>query len=418
MPVNDMKNLCIENGRAGILLVLIALSLSAGVVSGQENETADAGAPTHMLESVRASVESVVVSPGLSPLRSEVTGTYGKATPGLVEGAMDGSGIGQGPSKDVGPISLGIPIPILTIPGAIFGGLSGMTQEAIQEFRDTLTQDLAKSASQPLNNNALASTVFSSVRQVRGLGAKMAAQTQPVPQGSDAVLYVGLTGVEIDVQGSDAIITTTALATLRRVSDGADLYQREAQYQDRDTLRNWTANNNALWRQYATYARHFLGRELAAQVFDRVDVAVGLRPAETKTVSRVKRNDWQGISRSITPTLAWEFELLEDASNGVLPGEINSGSVTWDLEIYDSKRLVYSARQIPAQSHTVEIELPDCQAYRWSVRPSYQMGASNRFGHWMRSGGADGSASIGRQASVSPAYTQDFASLEIKCDRR
>jgi hypothetical protein len=415
MAFNDMKNVCIQNGRAG---VLIALILSAGWASGQENVTAATDAPTAMPESVRVSIESVVVSPGLSPLQREVTGTYGKTTPGLVEGAMDGSDIGRGPSKDVGPISLGIPIPILTIPGAIFGGLSGMTQEAIQEFRDTLTEDLAKSASQPLNNSALASTVFSSVRQVNGLDAKMAAQTQPVPQGSDVVLYVGLTGVEIDVQGSDAIITTKALATLRRISDGIDLYEREAQYQDRDTLRNWTADKNALWRQYATYARHFLGRELAAEVFDRVDLPVELRPAETKTVSRVKRNDWQGVSRSSTPTLAWAFELLEDASSGELMGKIDSASVTWDLEIYDLNRLVYSARQLPDQSHRVEIELPGCQTYRWSVRPSYRFGTSNRFGDWMRSGGADSSGNIGRQASVSPAYTQDFASLEIKCGRR
>ena len=408
----------IENLGAGVVLAAIMLALPAGGASGQEPESAETVIPTQMSETLRANVKSVVVSPGLSPIHSDVTGTYGKATPGLVEGAMDGSVIGRGPSKDVGPISLGIPIPILTIPGAIFGGLSGMTKEAIQEFRDELTEDLAKSVSQPLNNNALASTVFSGVRQVKGLSAKMAAQTQPVPQGSDAVLYVGLTGVAIDVQGSDAIITTTARATLRRVSDGTDLYQREVQYQDRDTLRNWTANNKALWRQYATYARHFLGRELAAEVFDRVDIAIELRPAETKAVSRVKKNEWQGVSRSAAPTLAWEFELLESDANAVLPGPVDGQSVTWDLEIYDAQRLVYSARQLVNPGHAVEIDLSDCQVYRWSVRPSYQFGESNRFGEWMRSGGTSSSANIGRQASVAPAYTQDFASLEIKCGRR
>ena len=407
-----LTNVQIKHRGAGALL--IALAMSAGDVAGQEPEPAETVTPTRMAETIRGSVRSVVVSPGLSPLQSDVTGTYGKSTPGLVEGAMDGAVIGQGPSRDVGPISIGTPIPILTIPGAIFGGLSGMTKEAIQDFRDELTEDLAKSASQPLNNSALASTVFSSVRQVKDLDVKMAAQTQPIPQGSDAVLYVGLTGVAIDVQGSDAIITTAALATLRRVSDGVDLYQREVQYQDRDTLRNWTADNNALWRQYATYARHYLGRELAAEVFDRADVPIELRPAAMKSVSRVKRNDWQGITRSATPTLAWEFHLHADDSKEA----IDAAAITWDLEIYDSRRLVYSARQLPNPGHTVEIELPDCQAYRWTVRPSYQTGAGTRFGDWMRSGGASSSANVGRQASVAPAYTQDFASFEIKCGRR
>ena len=407
-----MNKVRMKNLSAGLLLAAIVLSAEGAAAQEPAPEA------TQMSETLRTSVSSVVVSPGLSPLQSNVTGTYGKTTPGLVEGAIGGSRIGQGPSKDVGPISLGIPIPILTIPGAIFGGLSGMTKEAIQDFRDELTEDLARSASQPLNNNALASTTFSSVRQVKGLDAKMAAQSQPVPEGTDAVLYVGLTGVAIDVQGSDAIITTTALATLRRVSDGVDLYQREVQYQDRDTLRNWTANNNALWREYATYARHFLGRELAAEAFDRIDVPVELRPAATKTVSLVKRNDWQGTTKSVTPTLAWDFELLEDDPNVPPLGVVNPGGITWDLEIYDPRRLVYSARKLASPNHMVEIELPDCQAYRWSVRPSFQFGDSGRFGDWMRSGGADSSANIGRQASVAPAYTQDFASLEIQCSRR
>ena len=416
--MNDLARQHKQENTARFLTVVIALGLLTQDSAGQEPAQAVVDPVTQMSETLRASVKSVVVSPGLSPLSSDISGTYGKSTPGLIEGAMDGSGMGQGPSRDVGPVSIGIPIPILTIPGAIYGGLTGMTQEAIQNFRDALAEDLARSASQPLNNNALASGVFSDIRQITGLNAKMAGQTQPIPEGTDAILDVGLTGVGIDVQGRDAIVTTTALATLRRVSDGADIYAREVQYQDRDTLKNWTADDNELWRQYAIYARHFLGREIAAEVFGRVNVPGTLRPKATRTVSRVKKNDWQGTSKTAMPTLAWEFRLTDEAASPALPGEIEASAITWDLEIYDSQRLVYSARQLPNAQHTVEIELPDCQAYRWSVRPAYQFGDRNGFGEWMRAGGESGSANIGRQASVAPAYTQDFASLEIKCARR
>lgn len=416
--MNDLAAVNKQENSVRVLVAVVVLALFIQDSAGQEPAQAVANPVTQMSETLRASVTSVVVSPGLGPLSSDISGTYGKSTPGLLEGAMDGSGMGQGPSKDVGPVTIGIPIPILTIPGAIYGGLTGMTQEAIQKFRDALAEDLARSASQPLNNNALASGVFSDIRQINGLHAKMAGHTQPIPKGTDAILYVGLTGVGIDVQGRDAIITTTALATLRRVSDGGDIYAREVQYQDRDTLKNWTADDNELWRQYAIYARHFLGREIAAEVFGRVSVPSTLRPKATKTVSRVKKDDWQGVSKTAMPTLAWDFQVQQEAASPALPGEVEVSAITWDLEIYDAQRLVYSARKLPNTQHTVEIELPDCRTFRWSVRPVYQFGERNGFGEWMRAGGETGSANIGRQASVAPAYTQDFASLEIKCARR
>lgn len=63
----------------------------------------------------------------------------------------------------------------------------------------------------------------------------------------------------------------------------------------------------------------------------------------------------------------------------------------------------------------------------WSVRPSYHVGGTIRYGEWMRfvpppdpeakqsvvAGPV--SSLVGRQASLAPAYIQDFASLEIKC---
>ena len=93
--------------------------------------------------------------------------------------------------------------------------------------------------------------------------------------------------------------------TLRRLSDGEDLYERVIQYRDRDTLENWTENDNALWHDYTNFARHYLGREISAEAFDRIELNHELRPMESDTVARVKKNDWRGISKTTTPTLAW-----------------------------------------------------------------------------------------------------------------
>lgn len=382
----------------------------------ESNEQAQ---PTHMSVAVRATVKKVVVLPGQGPVGQATTGSYEKQTDGLYGGADKGSRIGMGVGTEIGPVSMRIPIPILTIPGALFGGLSGMTKRDIQEFRDRLTDDLAEAASSPLTNDALASDVFWGLRRVPNLDSKVFATTTPIPEDTDAILYVGLEGITIDVQEKDAVITTTASATLRRLSDGEHLYEEEVLYQDRDTLSNWTRNENALWHDYANYARHYIGREISAEVFDRVELRHELRPRETASVKRVKKNDWQGVSKSPTPTLAWELTLLGGDGYGEWASEIGPGDISYDVEIYDMQRLVYSAKQVPQPSHTVAEELP-CKSLRWSVRPSYRVADGHKFGEWMRysSDTYVGNANEGRRASEAPAYIQDFPSLTLKCKRR
>lgn len=87
---------------------------------------------------------------------------------------------------------------------------------------------------------------------------------------------------------------------------------------------------------------------------------------------------------------------------------------------------------MPDPSHTLLMELGDCRTYRWSVRPSYRRGGDLRYGEWLRLDPAvddgdesgeeteppKGSGLVGRQASEAPAYTQDFPSLKIECQRR
>jgi hypothetical protein len=230
---------------------------------------------------------------------------------------------------------------------------------------------------------------------------------------------VSLTAVTIDVQGKDAIITTSASTTLRRVSDGKDLYANVIQYEDRDTLGNWTKNENAAWHNYANFARHYIGREISARVFERIELQHELHPQVTDSVARIKKNAWQGVSRSSTPTLAWKLNLQGNDAYSSWAKAIVAGDISYDVDIYDMHRLVYSAKRVPDPRHTVAVELEKCKTYRWTVRPSYQVGSDTRFGAWMRfkTETGTGNGNVGEKASEAPAYIQDFASLEIKCGR-
>lgn len=378
---------------------------------------------THMSEALRSSVKKVVVIPGPSPANQAITGTYEKDTPGLIAGMEAGSTIGT-ITKEVGPVIVNFPISILTVPGMIVGGISGKTKRDIQEFRDALTDDLAQAADQPLTNDGLALDVYRGLRSVPGLDSKLFAPTTPIPDDTDAILYVSVKDVTIDVQGKEAILTTSAAMTLRRLSDGKDLYERVMRYQDKDTLHNWTENQNALWHDYANFARHYLGREISAEVFDRIELRHELRPKESDTVAQVKKNEWQSVSRSTSPTLAWELTLLGGDSYGSWANAIDKSDIYYDVEIYDMHRLVYAEKQVQGSHHTLAFGIDACKTYRWSVRPSYHLGSDIKFGEWMRfNSGTDadtdtGRGSVGKKASEAPAYIQDFALLKIKCGGR
>lgn len=409
-------------GNTAIVLAAALLALISGKAFADEGDAeaaaaADAPAASHLSEALRSSIGKVVVLSGRSPVNQATTGSYEKETKGLLEGAVSGSQIGKGVGTEVGPVSMRIPIPILTWPGAIVGGIIGMTKGEVQDFRDALTEDLGKAASQPLGNDSLASQVFWRLKRVPGIDLKLLAATTPIPKDTDAILYVSLTDVTIDVQGKDAIISTTARATLRRLSDGVDIYDNPIHYEDRDTLGNWTRDDNALWGTYKNFARHYFGREISAETFDRVELNHGLQPKPTKSVKRVKRDDWQGVSKMLRPTLAWELSLLGGDAYGAWAGELTEADIDYDFEIYDDRRLVYAAKKVAESTHTLDVELEACKSYRWSVRPSYRVDGSRRFGEWMRRD-ADayrGAAMVGRKISDAPAYTQDFATLKIKC---
>ena len=250
------------------------------------------------------------------------------------------------------------------------GGIAGATQREIQEFRDALTEDLAKASSQQIVNEKIASDVYFEIRTAPNLEPQVFARETPVPEDTDAILYVGVRDLIIDVEGNDAIITATVIATMHRLRDETDVFETIIQYQDRDTLSNWTENDNAVWRDYANFARHYVGREIAAQVFDSAGLAHTLLPTKSNNVSVSRKNKWEGSSKSLSPTLAWELILPGDDADPAWVLGMEESAIYYDVEIYDLHRPVYSAKQIPGSGsycHGATGAVPNLSMVRASV---------------------------------------------------
>ena len=369
---------------------------------------------THLSESVRASIDTVVIVAGTDPTNREISGTYEDATLGVYGGIAEGSRLGT-PTTQVGPVTVSFPIPVLTLPGAIAGGIKGSAERKAQEFRDELTEEIAQATGQPLTNDGIALDVFRSLQRLPGLESKLFAATTPLPENADAILYVSITGVEIFVDGDKATLTTTAGMTLKRRNDEAKLYERTVTYEDHAKLQEWNRNNKRLWHDYANYARHYLGRELSAEAFGRVMLDHALSPEKSDTVKLGRKNPWQGKTDSTAPTLAWDSVFEGSSTYPAAYAALDQSAIYYDVEIYDERRLVYSQEQVQGTSHRLMYELEGCREYRWTVRPVYRIGERLKFGSWMRSAPLDDTGIVGRGAVNGPAYTQDFATLEIDC---
>ena len=407
--------------RRRLFLGCVATLVGAAAANAQGTASSGTGLPanaqnpqTHLSETVRAAIEKVVIVAGTDPTSREISGTYEDATRGVHGGIADGTRLGT-PSTQVGGVTVSFPIPVLTLPGAIAGGIMGGAERQAQRFRDELTEDIARETGQPLTNDGLALDVFRSLQRVSGLESQLFAASATVPQDADATLYVSITGVEIFVDADKATLTTTAGITLKRRSDDNKLYERTVTYEDHATLQQWNRNDKKLWHDYANYARHYLGRELSAEAFDRVALKHALTPRKSDSVKLSRRNPWQGKTKSTTPVLAWDSIFEGGSSYGSALASLDEADIAYDVEIYDERRLVYSQAQVQTDSHRLMYELEGCKEYRWSVRPVYRIGDAVRFGDWMRSAPADENGIVGRGAANGPAYTQDFAALEIGC---
>ncbi|MGI9201355.1 MAG: hypothetical protein ACR2QL_09860 [Woeseiaceae bacterium] len=398
----------------------VAVTLLLGGVMLASNSNAAEDEPTHMPESQRTAVIEVVVVGGPSAIDQEITGTYEKTTPGLLGGISGGAAAGT-PSAQMGPVNVNFPFPILQLPGAIIGGISGSAKRHLQELRDAMTDDIAEANSKTLINEGLALDVYRGLQRLPELGTKLYAASTELPDGTDAVMYVSVKEITIDVEKNDAILTAAASISLESVVAGSKLYSQEFRYQDRASLEEWTENDNALWLDFANYARHYLGREITADSFTRIELNHELQPIKTDDIKLSRKNVWKGSTRAAMPTLAWRFKLLENTAYGTWTDAIDAQDVYFDLEIYDQHRMVYEMKNLSETSHTLVYELDPCQTYRWSVRPSYYIGEDVRIGEWMQLAAAApteiGNGIAGRDAAASPAYTQDYASLEFDCRR-
>ena len=399
-------------------IVCFGLLSSPGWAADAEDEE-ESG--RHLAESVRSEIDHLAVIPGVDESARNLAGTYDEDTLGASGGMAAGTRLGT-PSIDVGPVTVGTSIPELLLPGAVLGSLYGHSERKLQEFRDALAEDLAAASGQPLDNTRLARHVYQDLHDLPIPDTQLYAATVTVSENIDAVLHVNIDDVVIDVRDNDAILKTTAQISLRRQSDGEQLYRRWVYYQDRDSLSNWTKDDNALWRDYANFASHYLGREISAAVMAGVDLEHVLQPTKSESVSLRRGDKWQATSKLTAPLLAWEFELQKKNPQYPWAGEIDASHIYFDLEIYDSHRLVYEQQRIPDASFQLATGLEPCKTYRWTVRPSYHVDNSVRYGPWMRAPSAATAITVngieGRKASSAPAYIQDFASLKIHCRAR
>jgi hypothetical protein len=114
--------------------------------------------------------------------------------------------------------------------------------------------------------------------------------------------------------------------------------------------------------------------------------------------------------------------MLGGDSYGPWAEGIDESNIYYDVEIYDNHQLVYAEKRVQGTQHMLEFEIDACKTYRWSVRPSYHIDSDIKYGEWMRFRSDTDADTVdgisGNKASEAPAYTQDFASLEIKCGRR
>lgn len=407
--------------------VLSGLCPTAGfatsAASESDGDNADAPPPPPMSQALRASFRHLAIVPGPSPYVQGVAGSYDKDTLGFI-GGVDAGTRAATVETEVGGANVRFPIPVLMWPARLIGGIAGKTQKEIQEFRDELTDDLKSDTSQPLSNENLALNVYQGIRKMPAFDARLFAADTALPDETDAMLHVNITALGIDVQGPDAVITTVAEGEVIRRSDEKPLYKTTVYYSDRDSLARWTANDNALWHSYADFARHYVGREIAAQVFERVPIEHETRPLGSNSVKLARKNPWQGTSKSLSPTLAWQVTVPQGNGLGPDGTDVAATDFAWDLEIYDTQRLVYAEELLPGTQHTVAFGLEPCKAYRWTVRPAWRVGQDIHYGDWMQAPTATetpeplfiGAVGVdGRSASDTPAMLQDFASLDIKC---
>jgi hypothetical protein len=264
------------------------------------------------------------------------------------------------------------------------GGAATIVIRQVQKYRAELTSELVAYDNRPLPTDILAEDLLSYLEGVSDIDPSRYSAQTPLPTDVDAILAVEVTGLSVMVEGGSAIMTTTATADLRSAQDGSVVYHRSYSFVDKDSLRNWTRNENALWTDYVGRARRYFTRTISDDFFESIVLRHVLRP--TKSNSYLPGSggpSWRETVKTSTPTLAWELFLLGGDGYGSWTEHIDEARIVYDLEIYDGSRLIYSVDNIPKPFHEVREPLAGCRTFTWSARPVYQIDGKSRVGEWM-----------------------------------
>ncbi len=362
-----------------VVLVLVTSGCATPFYMGQQPSTFYDRPAEHMPESIRMWVASVnVVADGSAPTLN-VGGDFGRETTTTGEGAAIGAGAGVGLTGEMvaedprALILVPFVLPVAVVAGSVAGAAAAKIEQEVQKFRDGLTEDLSESGDTPLPGAALAETLRDHLEFVTDVEVADA-------DSATTSLAVEVSEVSITVEGNDATVTTEVIATLRDIESGSALYTHRFSHSDRDTLRNWTADDNALWDVYVDNARRRIAQDISEHFFETIVTRHVLRPV--RTASQAGNGDgWNSRLKTDAPTLSWELFLL--GGDEYDDWQLDDGPTTFDLEIYDGARIVYAARRIDGSRHDVAEALPRCRTLYWTVRPVYTIDGRTRAGEWM-----------------------------------
>jgi hypothetical protein len=399
---------------SGIAAITVATLATGGCGSpfymGQQPSVAYTPTTPHMSEKLRNQIRtvSVVADDGRPVLW--IDGDYGASVPTVGEGTREGAKMGARAAGEVlsedprAWLLMPIILPVAIIGGSVVGASAAKFEQELQAFRNGLADELAaEDPDRPMPNERLAEAFTAYLHGVDGL--------EVVAEGADAEIKLAVTSIDVITDEEDAVIRTNAYAVLRSGKDASVLYSRRFDYSERDTLRNWAADDAARWVPYAEHARNYFAAEMAADLFETIHVRHVLRPAKVGGFS----GQWSAHARSLQPTLAWELFLLGDDEHA---NAIDAGEIIYDLRIFDDGRLLYEARRIPGNTHKITLPLPDCRSLAWTVRPVYRVQGKTRAGSWMsyRSGfGKLWKNQALQQAPKKPEFWEDYARLRTRC---
>ena len=399
---------------------IVAMSLATSACgsifyAGQQNSVTYRSIDSQMSEELRGSVRTVLVRPSDIPATLSVEGDYKKEVPTPGEGAASGASAGFAVTGQMiaedprGLLIAPIILPVAVIIGTIGGAAAAKIQQEIQQFRDELTDDLTENPSKPLGSTMLAAALRFRLEKTQDFEPLKPSADSQFPVDADAILEVRVTGLTIMVNGKNATMTTTAVASLRRSPDETIEYQKFYRYSQKDKLSNWVKDENLLWTTYVGQALRHFNRQISGDFFETILLRHVLRPTANETPS----NDsslriWNRTVKTTTPILSWELFLLGDDPYGEWTNHIDTADVTYELEIYDSGKLVYAEDDIRTTRYEVQEALQECRTYHWSVRPHYEIDGKTRSGEWMQFLSSSERRTIRSAASSRYSATPDF----------